>query len=266
MAVNTLKITAYGIGIATIVGLSTGALSQACSGVGKVTVAGSSSGQLLQTGAGFGVIGIGGRSSSSLALSIDGIGQILNCGKSASSLQLSGASSRPAVFGRSVNTLELASSSTGYLIAKGSEHSSLSLFGFSRGVLVETTDGVWVVNLATGGHSRYTGDISGALPVSAYALLPANELGSPNAKFVTEAYAHIRTGGDVEITTVTDEQTERSGYVIPTDDRQGLHRRRVKLAKGIKGTNWQFKVGNISGADFTLKSLEVSPVTSQRTR
>lgn len=246
MAVNTLKITAYGIGIATIVGLSTGALSQACSGVGKVR--------------------IGGRSSSSLALSIDGIGQILNCGKSASSLQLSGASSRPAVFGRSVNTLELASSSTGYLIAKGSEHSSLSLFGFSRGVLVETTDGVWVVNLATGGHSRYTGDISGALPVSAYALLPANELGSPNAKFVTEAYAHIRTGGDVEITTVTDEQTERSGYVIPTDDRQGLHRRRVKLAKGIKGTNWQFKVGNISGADFTLKSLEVSPVTSQRTR
>lgn len=133
-------------------------------------------------------------------------------------------------------------------------------------ILIETDDGVWAVNLATGGHSRYTGDLTGATPIDAYALTGVSELGSDRAKHVHEAFIHMRTSGEVTITTTTDEQHSPSPYTIPFDNREGMHRRRRKLAQGIKGTNWQFKIANVEGSTFTVKSLETPPIVSQRVR
>lgn len=134
------------------------------------------------------------------------------------------------------------------------------------GIAVSSSSIIWVVNLATGGHAYYTGDLTGATPVSAYAVTGTHQLGSDRAKYVHDVYTHMRIDGEAEITTMVDEQKTPDPYLVEFDDRTGIHRRRTKIAKGLKGTNWQFKVANVAGSSITLKTLEVPPVESQRVR
>jgi len=44
----------------------------------------------------------------------------------------------------------------------------------------------------------------------------------------------------------------------------GLRRLRVKLPRGARGTNWQFKIRNVDGCRFTALSLKVTPAASAR--
>jgi len=171
------------------------------------------------------------------------------------------------MWGQSAESISFAEFGRAVLPVDGFTRECLSFGEKLHGVLVETDDGVvWVVNLKTGGHSRYTGDLTGTTPVDAYVVTPVDQLGGMMAKHVPDAYLHLRCDGDMEITTVTDEQTVRDGYFVERDSREGVHRRRRKLARGIKSSNWQFKIANLGGADFTLKSMEVLPVMSQRVK
>lgn len=168
------------------------------------------------------------------------------------------------LWGRNQEQVVFGEIATGVSNILATSRESVSFSEKIRGELVETPDGVWVVNLFHGGHSRYVGDLTGVQPVDAYALLPASQLGSDQAKFVPDVYAHLRTSGSMSITAVVDEQREVVGENIVDDGRAGMHRRRAKMPLGIRGVNWQLKLANIEGADFTAKTIEVTPVVSRR--
>jgi hypothetical protein len=168
---------------------------------------------------------------------------------------------RSALWGQARETLRFGENVHGVSLVTGVSREALRFSERILGMLVEVDDLVWVVNLKTGGHAQYTGALDGSVPVEGYAVTGVTDFGIPNKKNVPDAFLHMRAGADVELATITDEQLEVGGYTISSDDQAGLHRRRIQLARGIRGTNWQFKV---SGSDFTIKSLEVPPVTSQR--
>lgn len=168
------------------------------------------------------------------------------------------------LWGNNKESLSFSEYAVARSLITGTSRESISFAEKLRGAMVETTDGIWCINLAHGGHSRYTGDISGVTPVSAYAITGSSQLGSDRTKYVHDAFVHLRCDGDMELTTTTDEQKQPDPYTICSDDREGMHRRRVKLSKGIKGTNWQVKIANVAGTSFTLKTVELKPVASQR--
>ena len=204
-----------------------------------------------------------GTTTSSLVLTGSATGTLTNRGKTSSTLSLVG-SARGILQGTTTSRLVLTGHATGYSTVTGTTRSTLSLVGFAQGITIVPNEDVWVVNLATGGHARYMGDMTGATPVAAFALTGVCQLGSDRAKFVHEAFVNMRTDGDAEITTITDEQQTVGPYLIESDGREGAHRRRSRMAKGVKGTVWQFRIANVDGSIFTLKSLEVPPVVSQR--
>ena len=131
-------------------------------------------------------------------------------------------------------------------------------------VIVPESDEIWVVNLTTGGHSRYLGAIDGSEAVSAYALTGINQLGADKRKYVPFARVHMRATGNMEISTVTDEVIDGGPYLIETDNIPGIHKRRVQLADGICGMDWQFEVANVNGCDVTLKELDVEVMQTTR--
>lgn len=161
-----------------------------------------------------------------------------------------------------------------------------------NGSVVRPGDSVdaWVVNLDTGGHAcftnykynsffelggrRYacasdglyelTGTRDSGASVDGYAVSAVTDFGDHRLKYINSAYAHMRTDGDVAFRLVADEQTDRSGYLVSYDNRQGIHRRRRKLAKGVRGTNWQAEIRNVDGADMELAKLELDTDVSSR--
>lgn len=129
----------------------------------------------------------------------------------------------------------------------------------------ETT--AWCVNMTTGGHTRYTDfpDASDTAEIQAEIRVGVTDFGSVAVKYVHDLYAHCRViDGDLTLDTITDEHVLTEGYYMEARDTAGIVRRRVKLAKGVKGMNWQFIVKNVDGCDFTLQSMEVSPIQSAR--
>ena len=152
-----------------------------------------------------------------------------------------------------------------------------------------TVDG-WTVNLATGGHTQFTnwqfnslfelngqryacndtglfrltGNRDGDAVIDGCVISGVTDFGTMKLKYINSAYVHLRTDGDVAFRMVADEQRNRSGYHISFDGRQGIHRRRRKLAKGIKGTVWQAEMRNVDGADMEVAKVELLLAKSKR--
>lgn len=72
-------------------------------------------------------------------------------------------------------------------------------------------------------------------------------MGSPQVKNIPDIYVDMRNAADVVLTLTNDDVVRREGYTISSDDAAGLHRRRVKTHKGLRGNNWQVEV---SGENF----------------
>lgn len=154
----------------------------------------------------------------------------------------------------------------------------------------EPTVDAWSVNCRNGGHSQYTnylfndffklkgilygvnergivrlsGDTDNGTHIEAYLSTGVTDFNTNKKKNIANSYVDVRADGDLVIQLNADEQTNRRGYRIVHDLRNGLHRRRVKSAKGIKATNWQFELGNTKGCDFEVNSIEVDAVAMQR--
>jgi len=56
---------------------------------------------------------------------------------------------------------------------------------------------------------------------------------------------------------IVNETDEYTDFTIANDSVEGLHRHRVKLPRGLKGTDWQFRVRNTNGCDFSAFDLEI---------
>lgn len=148
----------------------------------------------------------------------------------------------------------------------------------------------WVVNTATGGHSTYdnfnfnsffrlgndyygcsdagfvklSGTTDNGTAISWKAKTGITTFSNVHRKYVHDARVTMRADGDVALREIVDEETDISNALIPDDDRNGVHARRVKLPKGVRGTAWQFELSG-TGTMADIKLLEVDPILSQRT-
>jgi len=144
------------------------------------------------------------------------------------------------------------------------------------------------VNLKTGAHSRYTnftfvaffdqyganssgvsvlaGGLDGTAVIDASFTTPAADFGLPQLKTCSDAYLHARTDGDLTLDLYVDETEVATdlSFRAPYHPDAGLRRLRVKLPRGARGTNWQFKIRNVDGCRFTALSLKVTPAASAR--
>lgn len=268
---ETLTIAEYALGFVTIQGTAAESLSGVSEyALGFVTIQGTAAETLpLFTESAAGVVSLAGTAAEGLSCAEFSRGYLPIRGTTAEGLRFRERSSG-ALRGRSGESLSFSETARGFSPISGMAQGSIRFGEHCYGLVVEPTvdplsdDTIaWCVNLATGGHSRYTGALDGSLAnVIGTVVTAVNQLGSDRAKYVPDLYLHGRIDADLDVSAIIDEQTPRS-YILREDGRQGMHRRRLKLARGLKGTNWQFRV---SGTRFTLQTIEAPPVVSQRVR
>lgn len=261
-----LRVIEHTTGTAPLVGAAAELLSFAESSAGTGYILGQSLESLQFSEKTAGIVSLLGQSKESVRFIEQASGAVTITGASAETMPMFVEKAAAALWGKESGRLSFVERITGTSAIIGASAESIGFSEHLYGAVVEPVAGVWCINLATAGHSRYEGVLDGSAPVAAYVVLPSNQLGSDRAKYVPEIYLHMRTNGEVEVTTLTDEQTERTGYFISDDGRPGIHRRRRKLAGGIKGTNWGFKISNVDGSTFSIKSAEPIPVASKRVR
>jgi len=112
---------------------------------------------------------------------------------------------------------------------------------------------------STSGLYKLVGDTDAGSEIQATLSTPVQDFDSQKLKAIRDCYAYIRSSGDINVRLITNEQTDRSGYVLAYDNVDGIHRRRVKVAQGLRGTTWQCIITNESGAAFELKQVDVIP-------
>lgn len=101
--------------------------------------------------------------------------------------------------------------------------------------------------------------------IDGWVVTPATDFGVQEKKMARDAFLHGRFSGEMQIDFFVDEGDKRSTDIIYFDGSAGIHRKRVELPLGIRGTDWQFKVKNVNGSDFTLIDLEIAIKQLQRT-
>lgn len=171
------------------------------------------------------------------------------------------------------------------------------LIEFTLASEVTTGDNTWVVNLKTGGHSRYThydfdffftlngkqyaGNQEGVFLlegntdfldnegnptqlIESEVVTGASDLGIKFVKQVSDVYVYGRVAGDLELTSVIDEETYVAGLTAAYEV-TGTHRMRIKHPRGVKGNAWQFKLKNVDGCDFAIQEMNMTPVPTKRT-
>ena len=160
-----------------------------------------------------------------------------------------------------------------------------------------TTKQTWVLNPITGAHSRYTNyefesffklgtkqygikstgiyeltgskDFAGEVvetKIDSEIHLPISNFGEQPMKACDNAFIYMRSDGEMEVVSITDEEEQREGFIVSYDDRNGMHRRRVKIPKGLLGNAWQYKIKNVDGSNFDINAFEVSLKTLQRVK
>lgn len=110
------------------------------------------------------------------------------------------------------------------------------------------------------GIFELTGDLDWTSQVAQSTIKTGvSDFGSQQLKATKDCYVYIRSSGDNTIRLIINEQTDRAGYPINYDNIDGIHRRRIKVAQGLRGTSWQTEFKNEDGSDFTLKQIDLIP-------
>lgn len=193
----------------------------------------------------------------------------------------------------SITAVIRASSEGAYTFSNSLRNPVLS---FISALTATTTKQTWVFNTITGAHSRFTnydfnsyfklganyygvasnGDIyqitgdvdysgeAGEATIASEIIFPVSHYDEQQNKMCSDAFVYGRGDGDLEVVFVTDEQQERTGFYVNFDGREGMHRKRVKIPKGMLGNAWQFKLKNVDGSAFDINAFEVFVRTVQR--
>lgn len=170
---------------------------------------------------------------------------------------------------------------------------------FSSNFTSTTSKQTWILNTITDAHSRYTNydfnsyfkigdknfgvkddgiyEITGDYDITldnnleqvytnieAAVALPLTNFDEQSLKMCSDAIAYCRATGDLEVVVTTDEQYVVDNLFIYHDDRPGMHRKRVKIPKGLKGNSWQYTIKNVDSSDFGINAFEVMVKTLQR--
>jgi hypothetical protein len=167
---------------------------------------------------------------------------------------------------------------------------------FNTDLSATTAKQVWVFNTVTTAHSRYTNydfdsffkigsthygindngniytltgskDFVGEeeeTEIDAEIVFPIASYDEQALKSCSDAIIYGRADGYIEVQVILDEQQSRTGYIAYFDDRPGIHRRRIKIPKGLQGNVWQWKIKNVDGSWFNINMFEIFVKTLQR--
>lgn len=157
-------------------------------------------------------------------------------------------------------------------------------------VVVYPSGDAWVINLSNLGVSRYdnfnfnslfmfdynyyaanssgifelSGDTDNGQDISAQVVLPALSFGTGQSKILKEVFVSMRGASNITFSLSLDETEIPEEYPLLQSNTTGVHTRRAKLARGLKGTYWGLSFRNLDGADFDLLSLVAKPVALGR--
>lgn len=116
------------------------------------------------------------------------------------------------------------------------------------------------------GIYKLTGDLDIASAIQTEVALPISSFDKQGMKACQDAIILGRLVGDMEVQLVFDEQEAREGFIVTSDTREGLHRIRVRIPKGLKGAVVQPKLKNVDGSNFSINNLELFIKELQRIR
>lgn len=105
------------------------------------------------------------------------------------------------------------------------------------------------------------GDDDDGTPINATFTTGACSFADRSSR-VSTAFLALRSGGNMLLKTITDDDVER-WYELANVD-WTLRDRRVILARGITSRYWQFTITNVDGVDFELDELALVPIILKR--
>lgn len=152
------------------------------------------------------------------------------------------------------------------------------------------TKQTWVVNTLTGAHSRYSeypmtglfqknnvwygttatglvrmgGTTDDGAAIESFVQTAATDFGKSGIKLNPDVYLDARCDGLLTVDVLVDELMKAEGLQVIVDNSTGMHRRKVKMPRGLRGSHWQFKIKNADSSAFTIAELLIKPVVSQR--
>lgn len=156
---------------------------------------------------------------------------------------------------------------------------------------VTATAQAWTVNTmlpTTEGHSYYSdfpltsmfclNDIyygtTAANGVVALGGTPSSEpyvttarlgFGRSRINLVPDVYLGARCDGALSVDLIVDETQVATALPVVFDVKPGIHYRKVKLPRGVRGAYWQFRIRGGSSTKLTLAEIAINPLTSPRT-
>jgi len=170
---------------------------------------------------------------------------------------------KPTVVGSVLNeTINSSTTSTFVINTMNSAHSTYSNYGFNS--FFKLANSYYGINST--GVWKLTGDLDSTTTIDTEVQTPVSSFDKQGLKACCDAIIFGRLQGDIEVVTVNDEQEERQGFIVSQDEREGLHRIRVKIPKGLKGSTWQYKLKNVNGSQFSINNFEVFLKELQRIR
>ena len=170
---------------------------------------------------------------------------------------------KPTVVGSILNEVINASTNSTFVInTMNSAHSTYSGFNFNS--YFKLANSYYGINAT--GVWKLTGDLDDTNNIQTEVHTPISSFEKQGMKACCDAIIFGRLQGDMEVITVNDEQEEREGFIVNQDEREGLHRIRVRIPKGLKGSTWQYKLKNVDGSRFSINNFEVFLRELQRIR
>ena len=110
-----------------------------------------------------------------------------------------------------------------------------------------------VLNLKTKTHTTYRDGSTNALAQTGEIVF-----GSNHTKNVSEVYLNSRGTDKLKLIVKNAEDTERTYQAsYPPDSGPNLKNKKFKIAKGLKGTNWQFTITSSPEGHLELRELEM---------
>lgn len=247
-------------------GIGAAGLGLDFSGEGYIVVQGDGSAALgLSVAKGVSISGAG---SGRLRLSAHGSGQIQIVGQGGADLMLFAAPSGGiTITGEGEAAIGLAA----------------RLAGFIRAVMVDEGIQGWVINAKTRGPAVYSnfpvnslfklqgqyfgctsqgivrlsGNRDDGTAIQARARFGLSDCGGAVKKRFPEARVVCRNEGLMELSVTVDEKKEIVYEVAAREGLQGIHTKRVPLAKGVRGQVVQIEWRNVQGSDFDIQQTEL---------
>ena len=112
------------------------------------------------------------------------------------------------------------------------------------------------------GLYELTGETDDGEPIPATIETGALDFALHQDKNIPRAYLYLWAEGTMRLRTVSSKRgcREEAWYEVTPMIGNDEQARIVRLARGVRGTTWQFRLENVGGCDFDLRGVEVLPV------